>query len=192
MLVTLLCDRAMQGTSACAFFLHLNSQNKLTIKYVLQFLTESGHQVTKFVPCWPAPVHEILHSCIAVRQADKEPNSCRCNCPNRNYSTCTSIALKVPKDIKKRKEVKYQPGPLPLQHTPIGTVHACCCLRISFVRSNGIWQEGFCIYKLKVHTVNRALLLQLVGAFFSLDFTVSNGLNVSPCRTERLNLWVGF
>lgn len=116
MLVTLLCDWAMQGTSACAFFLHLSSQNKLTIKYVLQFLTESGHQVTKFVPCWPVPVHE-LHSCIAVRQADKEPNSCRCNCPNRNYSTCTSIALKVPKDIKKKKS-KIPTWPLaPAAHT---------------------------------------------------------------------------
>lgn len=50
MLFTLLCDEVMEGPSTCTFFLQVYSQNKLATKYVLQFLTESGCQVTKFVP----------------------------------------------------------------------------------------------------------------------------------------------
>lgn len=133
--------------------------------------------MARFVPCSPVPMNE-LRSCVAVRQADKNPNSYKCNCPNRNCSICASIALKMPKDSTKTKQkqknkpflfkyVKCQPGHLPLQP------HQCCIclllLRMSFVGSNSVWQGGFCICKLKVHVVNRALLLQgqtqLVGAF---------------------------
>lgn len=88
-------------------FLQVYSQNKLATKYVLQFLTESGHQVTKYVPCWAIPVHEHLCSCTEVRQNKKKETAVSAIVLSHNlynHSTSTSAALKVPKELKNQTD----------------------------------------------------------------------------------------